>query len=764
MHPYALGGDPLPQVAVDAADALLAVPGATEATVHAGIADALVTSLPSDPDGAVHWHRSPPYVRTNLAGHAMRGGVLDRLVADPGFLLAADPALLLPALDAVSAPEAVAAARAYRRATAYLRDDAGPAAAALQLAARRTGAEQLADRIGHRTELPWSTRWLLAPDEAPHQTVGTLPGSIIAVWAGRQPDGTPVAAAISDAGAYGCWELPSGDRILTGSFGPPRWIRGMAGCTTRDGRHLVAGVFHEQPLTLWELVAGAPVELDTAPVDGILRGVHVVAEAGDRPFVTVALDVPILRDGSWYSRGTRGVVAWWTVDGDPPRLIAMDPIESSAEVVAAGRTADGEPAIVFTRAGGGTVTGLRSGRRTRLLRAGTTDPGGDVLAAWTDEGRVRYATADGLVHRSRHVRHVTRAVVTGPVQLCGGADGVLRTWDLAALATMRKDPSAVSAPVAAACATLSSGQRVAVVAHRTGALGVWDRTDGFVEKTLETSHAAVSVAAVAPPGGPVLAVSVNQRGHVHVSDVDSGRRWRRFLVPPADPLPGTGAYRLPGQAPPPPDQGESLRAVAVAVTVDGTAIAAAVGHRGWLHRWEVLTGRELTRSFLARTPEAVACTRLGDVTVTVVATGNHLMVYDLAHGESLGDQLAVTGELLRGLDLVGDIAVAFDTGRRLHRWRLSGTAAGVTIEALGEPALAHHDVVDAISCGRLGDGTPVAVTGARDGTVRVWNVRTGRMLHHIPVEDAVTTVALADDLDLFVGTECGLAVFRLGIA
>lgn len=209
------------------------------------------------------------------------------------------------------------------------------------------------------------------------------------------------------------------------------------------------------------------------------------------------------------------------------------------------------------------------------------------------------------------------------------------------------------------------------------------------------------------------------------------------------------------------DEGESLRAVAAAVT-SGGAIAVAVGHRGWLHRWDVVAGRELGRTFMSRVPEAVARTGLGGRTVAVVATGNNLMVFDLVSGEAVADHRVVAGELLRRMDVVGDIVAAVDTAQRLHRWRL--TAGGAAIEALAEPAVVHDDDVRAISCGRLPDGRPAAVTGSVDGAVRMWDLTDARLLHHIPGEDRVRTVVLTEELDVIVGMDDNLAVFRYRIS
>ena len=52
-------------------------------------------------------------------------------------------------------------------------------------------------------------------------------------------------------------------------------------------------------------------------------------------------------------------------------------------------------------------------------------------------------------------------------------------------------------------------------------------------------------------------------------------------------------------------------------------------------------------------------------------------------------------------------------------WR---TADGTPV---GEPLRGHHGPVDAVAAGALPDGTPVIISGGRDGTVRVWRMADG---------------------------------------
>ncbi|MEV5613372.1 caspase family protein [Streptomyces sp. NPDC052225] len=107
-----------------------------------------------------------PYVRHYLALHAGEGGVLDPLVRDAAFVLAADPGQLLAALPQLRTAEGRRAGRAVRDIEAVLRGRTpGPAdpdaRARLRLAAVCRTATRLADSCGTAGEepLPWRARW-----------------------------------------------------------------------------------------------------------------------------------------------------------------------------------------------------------------------------------------------------------------------------------------------------------------------------------------------------------------------------------------------------------------------------------------------------------------------------------------------------------------------------------------------------------------------------------------------------------------------------
>lgn len=559
---------------------------------------------------------------------------------------------------------------AARRAGAYLRG--ADARAQLQLAARRIGADQVADRLAYEGGLPWTTRWLLPVEESPHRTLIALRGPVTTLWTG---DGT--VGAIAASGEYAVCAT-TGQVIVEGKG------RATAGFHV-DGRHLLAAV-DGTGLWLWEAADGAPVALDH--VDVRLDRFRLV---DGRLLVGVE---PTYYDHNDIESG--GATRAWTVRGDPPRLHETAP-------------------------GPHRATGPATRDPEGLLRI--TDPEGRLLTA--------------------------------------GIDGVVRVWD----AQPGPPPVPLATPVAAACITLTGGRRVAVVAHDNGCVGVWDLEEGAPPDAVpQEFRGLAAVACVRPPTGPPLAAVGCLDGTLHIIDLESvpatgpGRVTRTIVMPVADPLPGTGAYRPPGVAAPPPGP-EPVRGVAAGVRADGVAVVVTVGDLGWLRWWCPRTGRQLAAVPLQQWGRGVACR---DGRVVVAASGFAPQVYDLTTAAPLAALPAAGTTGPAAVDVLDDLVVALDHQGDLHRLPLPDpTAAGREPGTGREPRTGHYGVARTVACGHHPDGRPIAVTGGWDGTVRVWDLRTGAELHRIPVEHAVHTVALAGDGAIVAGWRGGMGVFRL---
>ncbi|MFJ8045886.1 ATP-binding protein [Kitasatospora sp. NPDC096147] len=157
--------------------------GSTTREVQRRITAALLATVP-DGAGPARWAEAPPYVRLRLAGHALEGGALPELLADPGFVLHAGQALLRSAVEhlAATGTELPPLGLTWLRLAPLLtRTEAGPLqrAALMEHACRQDGLPA----VDFGLALPWETLWAVP-----------LPG-VDALTAAFTPDGTAVVVA-----------------------------------------------------------------------------------------------------------------------------------------------------------------------------------------------------------------------------------------------------------------------------------------------------------------------------------------------------------------------------------------------------------------------------------------------------------------------------------------------------------------------------------------------------------------------------------------
>ncbi|MER5867254.1 ATP-binding protein [Kitasatospora sp. NPDC002040] len=150
--------------------------------VQRRIATALLATVRGE--GPERWRDAVPYVREQLAGHALEGGLLAGLLAEPGFLLHAEQLRLRAAVEELVATggELPPIARTWLRlAPLFTRQGLRPElrAGLLEHGARQDGVEVPELGVG----LPWNTLW-----------TRPLPG-VRAVTASVGPDGRSALVA-----------------------------------------------------------------------------------------------------------------------------------------------------------------------------------------------------------------------------------------------------------------------------------------------------------------------------------------------------------------------------------------------------------------------------------------------------------------------------------------------------------------------------------------------------------------------------------------
>ena len=177
-----------------------------------------------------------PYLRDHIAEHATAAGRLDQLLEDPHYLLAVDPARLVPHLDAARSARARATATVYRQSAHHLAPFDLPARASqLELTAHRFGCRDLAARIASAApDRPWQTRWSHGRPAAAHQVLTGHTSGVLAVAVGALPDGTPVTVSGGSTARCGCGGWPTAPRSLGRCAATTaRWRRWRSGrCRT----------------------------------------------------------------------------------------------------------------------------------------------------------------------------------------------------------------------------------------------------------------------------------------------------------------------------------------------------------------------------------------------------------------------------------------------------------------------------------------------------------------------------------------------------
>jgi len=659
-------------------------------------------------DGRREWLAAAPYIRSHLATHASKGRLLDPLVSDPGYLLAADPARLLPALATVTDPEARKSAGAFESVQHLLPGrPPGQAAAQLEMAARIHGAATLADGIGHLPfKRPWTITWghWARPDR--HVLLGRHAASAVSV-ASATFDGAPMAVSGGSDGTVRVWDLRTGaarGKPLRGHTGE---VNAVAAGQVDDTPMAVSGS-RDGTVRVWDLRTGAA---RGKPLRGHTGEVNAVA-AGEVDGTPVAV-----------SGGRDGTVRVWDLRTGASRGRHMRGHTGRVEAVAAGHL-DGVPvAISGGRDGTVRVWNLRTGAaRGRPLRghksavqavAVSEVDGTPVAVSGGRDGTVRIwdlrtGGARGRVLRGHKsgVQAVAVGEVDGtPVAVSGGFDGTVRVWDLRTTgATSGRPLRGHTGVVNAVAAGEVDGVPVAVSGGSDGTVRVWDlRASVAREEPLRgPNRRGLAVAAGEVDGVPVAVTGGGFDSTVRVWDLRTGAARGKSL------------------------RGHTSRVEAVAAGhVDGVPVAVTGSRDGTVRVWNLRTGAPLGKPLRGHTGvvDAVATGEVDGVPIAVSGDSDGTVrVWDLrtgaARGRVQGGQTAEVNAVAAGHVDGVPVAVSGDSDGTVRVWNLRTGAAR------GDPLLGHKRRVLAVAVGEV-NGTPVAVSGGRDGTVRVWNLRTG---------------------------------------
>jgi WD40 repeat protein len=274
-----------------------------------GVFSGLVASVPPDlpTGGRVNWFTAPGYVRRHLSTHAARAGQLDSIMADPGFMLASDPARLLRAAQACRTTEATLTASLYQKALAYCEGKAiTEAAAYLRLLALQNSLYNLSERI--ELECPqgsWSCRWADWDTSPVHYVLDVAAQDVEAIAIGILDDQTLVVCADRNGMLrfYDAESFKPAAEALRVTAGP---IKSLA-LVTIQGRLAAALIPADGCLRLFDIESRTELSLSKdprLPADGSMLS-HVLS--------TTVHDRPVLITG-----GDDGAVRVWELGGIGP--------------------------------------------------------------------------------------------------------------------------------------------------------------------------------------------------------------------------------------------------------------------------------------------------------------------------------------------------------------------------------------------------------------------------------------------------------------
>ncbi len=211
---------------------------------------------------AEHTSWQDRYPREHAAEHAAAAGRLDQLLNDPLYLIAADPARLVPHLDGARSVPARATAAVYRQSAHLLtRLDPPMRASQLELTAHHLGCRSLAARIADAApDRPWQTRWSHGRRATGQVLTGHTDG-VTAVAVGALPDGTPVIVSGGIDGTVRVWRLADGAPVGDPITGHTGRVEAVAVGALPDGTPVIVsgGGTGDGTVRVWRLADGVPV-------------------------------------------------------------------------------------------------------------------------------------------------------------------------------------------------------------------------------------------------------------------------------------------------------------------------------------------------------------------------------------------------------------------------------------------------------------------------------------------------------------------------
>ncbi|CAN3985248.1 AAA family ATPase [Kitasatospora purpeofusca] len=641
------------------------------------------------------WATAPGYLLRSLPGHAVRGGIIDELLADDAYPLHADLRRLVPAAKSAQSAAGRARARLLRKTPQALA--AGPTERAALFSVTETREHLGHSYRGQHRLAPYQAVWAVG---APHAEEILLEGHtdwINALCAVPVKGRLHLASASNDA-TVRLWDVDTGEtvRIFASHSGP---VRALASFPDRH-RALLAGADSDDRIQLWHPDTGHTVRTlkgHTAYVNALASvpwaGQTVLASAsndatvrlwdvdtGETVRVLAGHSGPVRALASFTDReqallataGTDGTIRLWDVRTSRcQRILATDTgwVNALCAVRVAGRTllagaGNSQQIHLWDPRTGSVVREVT--HHTEWVRAVAALPGGDdtvVASAGHDtsvrlwDGRSGQAVRDGF---DGHTDWVTSLCVLSGADhtllASAGNDNAIRLWDTqAAPATADTDPVIA---VTAVCALVEDSRTLIASAESDHRVCLRDASTGEAVTMLAGYDDWVRAMCVLEVDGQLRLATGGDDRHIRLWNATTGAVHRS----------------LTGHA-------DAVTALCP-VTLDERRLLASASHDNTVRLWDP--------SFDARCLAVVAC----DSTALAMAT------------------LVVGGQLL--------LAVGYEDGAV----RLWDPRDRLTVRVWE----GHFDAVTTLVAVDT-DGHTLLATASDDRTVRLWHPATGQEVH-----------------------------------
>jgi WD40 repeat protein len=716
------------------------LPNALKAA-HVAIATDLIQ------ENARDWPIADQYVRNTLAEHAAHAELLDRLVADPGFLLICQPSSVLLRRRYLRTPSGVRAVSAYEAALnewTELPDDDGERAWRLHVWARKTGADDLALASG--------------------KVAGRLPVIQSAIWTGTT------------------------HRVIHAHDGS---VGALAVLPVRDGRPLLASGGIDGRVWLWDPDTGTSHGELRDPSEKAQQGKTAANHDDELPpahndWVTAAAAIPLPdrevlphREILLATGARNGTVRIWDPLTRSPVGNPLTGHRGAVNVITAVRRADGRT-VLATGARDCTVrfwdplTGTPEGdplvtpggEVTAMAAVPTQD--GQLLATGSSDGSVqlwdpltRKSVGDPLTSHQGPVSAIAAVTVADDrtVLATGGKDGMtIHFWDPGNKCLTGAPLTGHTSPVNAITVARLAHRTMFVTAGEGRKIQLRDIVTGAAVTFPVHARWVHTITTVPLPDGRLLMATGGSDGKIELQELYESADGKLATI-----VPSTGHLG-------------PVNAIATAELADRVVLVSGSRDRT-VRLWQPDTGRPARQDPLAGHTNSVNA-----VATMPLPSGQTLIATSGADGtvRLWDDPLAAApaARLLKRSGQVYAIASVRLPDRRLlatggsdgmvRLWEASG-------ELVGRPLAGHVGPVNALTPVRLGDEPPLLASGGSDGSVRLWDPAAGaavgdplpgyggriRAVAAVPLRDGRVLVAAGGDygvVQVWDGTDCAAVI------